>query len=180
MQDLRQRTGTLVAASGIITGLFGQRVLDDPDGAPAWTAIGLAILLLAVGLWNCLAILTPVKDRGDVRDVPDQEDRRTRPLAPYLRLKRDREWKMGLEEREYQEIARRARHDATQASQDDGPDVNTEAQLVSYLETNLARELERARRLNNWTIDRRSRWFELAGILLFAQVALWIVAVAVE
>jgi hypothetical protein len=58
MQDLRARAGTLVAASGVITGLFGQRVLVDPDGAVAWVAIGLALLMLAAGLWNCLWILT--------------------------------------------------------------------------------------------------------------------------
>ena len=184
--DLRQRTGILLAASGIITALFGPQVLMDPDGARVWIAIGLAVVMLIVGLWNCVCVLYPVKDRERrqsdpaernllVRFLRRRHDRQVRAaearprwysyFATYLPYYRAREWKMGLDRDDFDQIADEARD----AAGDDEDLASLE------VKRRVADKLEEARKMNLRTIDTRSRWFEgacgflLAGDLLDAR-----------
>jgi len=183
MQDLRSRAGTLVAAAGVITGLFGQKVLADPDGWITWTAIGLALTMLAAGLWNCLSILAPVKDRGTIPDNLVRPAKRQfwSYLAPRVPFDRPIEWNMGLSEEEFASIGRSVQRENADPHDDQGSHANeADDQRPVRFEMRVAQELEHRRQLNNLTIDSRSRWFEGACWLLLAQIAFWIVAATTQ
>jgi hypothetical protein len=117
----------------------------------------------------------PVKDTGGTPTVVFPKKRRIKfYVARYLRFGRKREWKMGLNETEFNAIGQEVV---------DHPNASAEESRVEVarrFDQALARKLEAARQLNVFTIDERSRWFEGACGLLLAQIAFWIVAASVQ
>lgn len=144
--ELRNRANILLAGNGVIASLFGASLTANGRARPLSLAI-LALVVLALGITCCVAVLWSVHDAGALVDPDDWPDH-----ARWPSSKRPRRWRVSF----------------------DPYDVLGFLQSTDEASFDRMMELCRlARRSNYRTIDRRTTYFEAACVLLLLQIGLW-------
>jgi hypothetical protein len=145
MDQLRSRTGIVLSGTGIIASLLGSQALQGRYSlALALVALGST----ALGILLCVGVLWPVHDEGKL-----PRDREALPgwnRWPTPKWKRRREWQVTVPR-----------------------DVVRDLRGESNVSDKILDALDLARRANYLTIERRSKAFGWACLVLGVQLVLW-------
>jgi hypothetical protein len=145
LDQLRSRAGIVLSGTGIIASLLGSQALRGPY------SLGLAIVALGVttvGILLCVIVLWPVHDEDALPGLTEALPLWNR--WPRRKANRKREWQVTIPRGGVRALR-------------GGAAISPE----------MLDELERARRTNYLTIERRSKVLTLACVVLGAQLVLW-------
>lgn len=170
LSQLRDRTGIVLTATGIVSALFGVAALNNhPPNAAFWLGLIIAVTGLAAGLWFSILVLLPVKDT-DTESTESRDGPMSRSAKVAGRLRqlladadKQRKWGVTLPTSENIHLSTVIKENAAIAPED-AARASAYAVLTDRPAQNFA------------TIDARTDFFIAACASLFVQLVGWIVA----